>query len=257
MLNISARLRVQTDDNVLIAGIIITGNDPKKVLFRAIGPSVKSNNVPVPGRLANPTLELRDGNGAFVTENDNWKDSPQRSDIESSGLAPTDDNESAILRTLNPGAYTAIVRGKDRTTGIALVEAYDLDSSAASILANISTRGFVETNDNVLFGGFIAGNHPDNTRILVRAIGPSLQNILPNTLDDPFLELHDRNGATVATNDNWKDNQRADIEATGIPPSHDLESAMVRTVIPDAYTAIVRGKNNEMGVGLVEIYNIK
>lgn len=257
LLNISARLRVQTDDNVLIAGVIITGNAPKKVLFRAIGPSMKSNNVPVPGRLTDPTIELRDGNGTFVTSNDNWKDSPQRNDIQASGLAPTDDNESAILRTLNPGAYTAIVRGKDRTTGIALIEAYDLDSSAASILANISTRGFVETNDNILFGGFIAGNHPANTKILVRAIGPSLKNILPNALDDPFLELHDRNGATVATNDNWKDNQRAEIEATGIPPSHDSESAMVRMVIPDAYTAIVRGKNNTMGVGLVEIYNIK
>lgn len=241
----------------MIAGIIITGNDPKKVLFRAIGPSMKSNNVPVPGRLADPMLELRDGNGALVTSNDNWKDSPQRSEIEASSLAPMDDNESAILRTLNPGAYTAIVQGKDRTTGIALIEAYDLDSSTTTKLANISTRGFVETNDNVLFGGFIAGNQPNNTRILVRAIGPSLKNILPNALDDPFLELHDRNGATVATNDNWKDNQRADIEATGIPPSHDLESAMVRTVIPDAYTVIVRGKNNAIGVGLVEIYNIK
>ena len=241
----------------MIAGLIITGNDPKKVLFRAIGPSIKSNNVPVPGRLADPTLELRDGNGALVTSNDNWKDSPQRTEIENSGLAPTDDKESAILRTLDPGLYTAIVAGKDRTTGIAVIEAYDLDTSSSSILANISTRGFVETNDNVLFGGFIAGNQPANTRILVRAIGPSLKSTLPNALDDPFLELHDRNGATVATNDNWKDNQRADIEATGIPPSHDLESALVRTVIPDAYTVIVRGNNNGMGVGLVEIYNIK
>jgi PKD repeat protein len=257
LLNISARMRVQTDDNVLIAGIIITGNNAKKVLFRALGPSVQANNVPVPGRLPDPTLELHDGNGALVTSNDNWKDSPQRSAIQASGLAPQDDKESAILRTLDSGPYTAIVRGKDRTTGIALVEAYDLDKSVATKLANISTRGFVETNDNVLFGGFIAGNQPANTRVLVRAIGPSLKNVLPNALDNPFLELHDRNGATVATNDNWKDNQRADIEATGIPPSHDLESALVRTVIPDAYTVIVRGKNDTVGVGLVEIYNIK
>lgn len=241
----------------MIAGVIITGNDAKKVIFRALGPSVKSNNVPVPGRLGDPTLELRDGNGGLITSNDNWEDSSERSEIESSGLAPEDDKESAILRTLDPGPYTAIVRGKDRTTGIALVEAYDLDRSTATKLANISTRGFVETNDNVLFGGFIAGNQPENTRILVRALGPSLKNILPNALDDPFLELHDRNGATVATNDNWKDNQRADIEATGIPPSHDLESAMVRMVIPDAYTVILRGKNNTVGVGLVEIYNIE
>lgn len=242
---------------MLIAGVIITGNNPKKVLFRALGPSVKSNNVPVPGRLTDPTLSLHDGNGALLTSNDNWKDSPQRGEIETSGLAPEDDKESVILRTLDPGPYTAIVRGNNNATGIALIEAYDLDRSVTTVLANISTRGFVETNDNVLIGGFIAGNQPADTRILVRAIGPSLKNILPNALDDPFLELHDRNGATVATNDNWKDNQRADIEATGIPPSHDLESAMVRTVIPDAYTVIVRGKNNTVGVGLVEIYNIR
>jgi hypothetical protein len=250
-------MRVQTDDNVLIAGLIISGNNPKKVLFRAIGPSMKSNNVPVPGRMADPTLELRDGNGALILSNDNWKDSPQRSEIEMSGLAPQDDNEAAILRTLDPGLYTAVLQGKARTTGIALIEAYDLDSSPSTVLANISTRGFVETNDNVLFGGFIAGNQSGNTRILVRAIGPSLKNSLPNALDDPFLELHDRNGATVATNDNWKDNQQDDIEQTGIPPSHDLESAMVRTVIPDAYTVIVRSRDNTVGVGLVEIYNIK
>jgi PKD repeat protein len=257
LLNISARMRVQTDDNVLIAGVIITGNGAKKVLFRALGPSLKSNNVPIPGRLADPVLELRDRNGALVTSNDDWKDSPQRSEIEASGVAPEEDEESVILRTLDPNPYTAIVRGKDRTTGIGLIEAYDLDTSVASVLANISTRGFVETNDNVMIGGFIAGNHTGNTRILVRALGPSLKNVLPNALDDTFLELHDRNGATVATNDNWKENQRADIEATGIPPSHNLESAMVRTVIPDAYTVIVRGKNNSVGVGLVEIYNIK
>jgi hypothetical protein len=202
-------------------------------------------------------LELRDGNGGLVTSNDDWKDSPERADIEASMLKPQDDKEAAILRTLDPNHYTAIVRGKDRGTGIGLIEAYDLDTSADSVLANISTRGFVETNDNVLFGGFIAGNQTGNTRILVRALGPSLKNILPNALDDTVLELHDRNGATVATNDNWKENQRADIEATGLPPKHDLESAMVRTVIPDAYTVIVRGKNNTMGVGLVEIFNIK
>ena len=257
LLNISSRLRVQSGDNALFAGIIITGNDPKKVLFRALGPSVKSNNAPVPGRLTDPVLELHDDSGALITSNDNWKDSPQHTEIEASGLAPQDEKESAILLTLNKGSYTVIVRGKDQAMGIGLVEAYDLDQAADSILANISTRGFVETGDHVLIGGFIAGNHSANTKILVRAIGPSLKNTLPNALDDTFLELYDRNGALVANNDNWKDNQRAAIEATGIPPSHDLESAMVRTVIPDAYTVIVRGKNNAVGVGLVEVYNIR
>ena len=247
---------MQTDDNVLIGGFIITGSDAKKVLLLAKGPSVNSGGTPVPGRLADPTLELHDGNGALTT-NDNWKDSPQKTEIENSGLAPTDDKESAILQTLTPGNYTAIVRGKDNSTGIALVEAYDLNTAANSILANISTRGFVETGDNALIGGFIAGNQSGSTRILVRAIGPSLKSKLPNALDDPVLELHDRNGATIATNDNWKDNQRTEIEATGIPPTNDLESAIVRTLPPAAYTAIVRGKDNTTGIGLVEIYNIK
>ena len=204
-----------------------------------------------------PILELRDSNGALLISNDDWKDSPQRAEIEASGLAPSDDRESAILRTLSPGAYTAVLRGKNNSTGIALVEAYDHETGADSVLANISSRGFVETDDNVMIGGFILGNNPANTKVLLRAIGPSLKNKLPNALDDTFLELHDRNGATIATNDNWKDNQRAEIEATGIPPTHDLESAMVRTLAPDAYTAIVRGVNGTIGVGLVEIYNLR
>lgn len=257
MLNIATRMRVQTGDNVLIGGMIITGNAPKRVLFRAIGPSTSSGGVPVPGRLMDTVLELRDNNGALVTSNDDWKDSPERAEIEASGLAPNDDRESAILRTVAPGAYTAILRGKNNSTGIALVEAYDLNTAANSLLANISTRGFIETDDNVMIGGFIAGNGTLNTRVLVRAIAPSLKNQLPNALDDTLLELRDRNGAIIATNDNWKDNQRAEIEATGIPPTHDLESALIRTMAPDEYTAIVRGKNNAIGVGLVEIYNIR
>jgi hypothetical protein len=248
---------VQTGDNVLIAGMIITGSDPKKVVFRALGSSVKANGAVVGGNLEDPTLELRDGNGAVLTSNDNWKDSPQRAEIEANGLAPSDDRESAILRSLDPGRYTAIVRGKDNTTGIALVEAYDIQKNLSSVLANISTRGFVETDDNVMIGGFITGNNSASTRILIRAIAPSLKDKVPNAMDDPFLELHDRNGATIATNDNWKDNQRTEIEQTGIPPTNDLESAIVRTLPPDNYTAIVRGKNNTTGIALVEVYNIR
>jgi len=237
--------------------MIVTGNDPKKVLLRGIGPSVSSGGVPVPGRLEDPVLELHDGNGTLLTSNDNWKDSPQRSEIEGSGLAPSDDKESAILRTLNPGAYTAILRGKDDSSGIGLVEAYDLNTAADSIVANISSRGFVETGDNVMIGGFILGNQSGSAKVLVRAIAPSLKNQLAEAMEDPVLELHDRNGALIASNDNWKDNQQAEIEATGIPPTHDLESAMVRTVAPAAYTVIVRGTNNTIGVAVVEIYNLK
>ena len=248
---------MQTGDNVLIAGMIITGNDPKKVVFRALGPSVKANGTVIPDNLQDPTLELRDGNGVVLTSNDNWKDSPQRAEIEANGLAPSDDRESVILRSLDPGSYTAIVRGKNDSTGIGLVEAYDIQKNVSSLLANISTRGFVETGDNVMIGGFISGNNSASSRILIRAIGPSLKGKVPNAMDDPVLELHDHNGATLATNDNWKDDQRTEIEQTGIPPTNDLESAIVRTLAPDNYTAIVRGKNDTIGIALVEIYNIK
>jgi hypothetical protein len=207
--------------------------------------------------LADPFLELHDGDGNLVTTNDNWKDSPQMAEIENDGLAPTDDKESAILQTLTPGNYTAIVRGINNTTGVALVEVYDLAKGVNSILANISSRGYVDAGDNVMIGGFIAGNNSAATKVLVRAIGPSLNGKVPNALDDPILELHDSNGTTIETNDNWKDSpERTEIEASGIAPTNDLESAILRTVLPANYTAIVRGKNGP-GVGVVEVYNIK
>ena len=256
LLNISSRANVQTGDNILIGGFIVTGTDPKQVLLRAIGPSMTVGGNPVAGRMQDPVLELRNSSGALVTSNDNWKDSAERAQIEASGIAPSHDNESAILRNLAPGAYTAVLKGANNSTGLALVEVYDLGLLANSLLANISSRSFIETADNVLIGGFIAGNHPANTAILVRALGPSLKNQLPNAIDDPLLELRDANGAAITSNDNWKDSpERAQIEATGIPPSNDLESAIYRSLAPGQYTAIVRGKNN--GVGVVEIYNIR
>lgn len=251
LLNISSRLRVQTGDNVLIGGLIITGPDPKKVAFRAIGPSTK-----VPGLLDDPTLELHDGTGALVTSNDNWTDSPERSQIETAGLAPGDNRESVILRTLNPGAYTAVVRGKNNSTGIGVVEAYDLDTTNNSEMANLSTRGFVETGDNVLIGGFITGNRNGNINVLVRAMGPSLAGLVPTPLSDPILELHDGNGATLVTNDNWQESQKPEIEQTGIPPGDPHESAILASLPPGNYTAIVRGVNNTTGNGLLEVYNI-
>ena len=256
LLNISSRANVQTGDNILIGGFIVTGTEPKQVLLRAIGPSMNVGGVPVAGRMEDPVLELRNSSGALMTSNDNWKDSPERTQIEASGIPPSDDRESAIVRNLAPGSYTAVLRGSNNTTGLALVEVYDLALGVNSLLANISSRSFIETGDNVLIGGFIAGNHPASTVILIRALGPSLKSQLPNAIDDPLLELRDANGAAMASNDNWKDSpERAQIEATGIPPSHDLESAIFRTLPPANYTAIVRGKAN--GVGVVEIYNIR
>lgn len=258
LLNISTRARAQTGDNALIGGIIVTGNDPKRVIVRGIGPSLRVNDTPVPGRLENPTLELRNSNGVVLMFNDDWKDS-QRSAIQNSGLAPTDDRESAILRTLDPGAYTAILRGKDNSTGIAVVEAYDLEVAADSKLANISTRGRVETGDDVMIGGFIDGpNDRSSANFVIRAIGPSLSAFaVPQPLQDPILELHNQNGATIATNDDWAtDPNAAKVTAAGLAPKDTRESALYLTASPAGYTAIVRGKGSTTGVALVEVYHV-
>ncbi|HEX7517656.1 MAG TPA: hypothetical protein VF345_10270 [Chthoniobacterales bacterium] len=252
--NISTRLRVETGDNVLIGGFIVAGTEPKKVIVRAIGPSL--SNAGVPGALANPILELH-GPSGLITSNDNWMEAPNRQEIIDSTIAPTNDLESAILMTLpaNNSAYTTIVRGVNDGTGVGLVEAYDLDRSVDSKLANISTRGLVQTGDDVMIGGFIIVGQA-SPRVIVRAIGPSLS--VPGKLADPTLELHDVNGVLLAGDDNWRTGgQEAEIIATGIPPSDDLESAIVRTLNPGNYTAIVRGKNNATGVALVEVFALQ
>jgi hypothetical protein len=248
--NISTRAFVQTGDNVLIGGFIITGTQDKKVIVRAIGPSL-----PVADALADPFLELHDGSGQLIDSNDNWVDSPNEQAIIDSTIPPTNDLESAIVATLpaNSSAYTAIVRGVNNTTGVGLVEVYDLDQSVDSKLANISTRGLVETGDNVMIGGFIVLGQ-SSQKIIARAIGPSLP--VAGALADPTLELHNGNGDIIAFNDNWKDSQQAEIEATTIPPTNDLESAIVATLSPGNYTAIVRGVNDTTGVALVEVYGL-
>jgi len=188
--------------------------------------------------------------------NDNWKDT-QQAEIETTGLAPSMDSESAILATLNPGAYTAIVRGVGGGTGVALVEAYDLDAIAGTT-ANISTRGFVDTGDNVMIGGFIVGSGGNgDATVLVRAIGPSLTALgVTGALQDPTLDLHDGNGLTLMSNDNWRDTQEGDILATGLQPADDAESAILQTLAPGNYTAIVQGAGATTGVGLVEVYHL-
>jgi hypothetical protein len=249
--NISTRLRVETGDNALIGGFIITGTQPKKVIIRAIGPSLSSF---FPGVLANPILELH-GPGAFVTiTNDNWR-SDQQAEIIATGVPPSNDLESAIVATLaaNNSAYTAIVRGVNNGTGIGVVEAYDLDRTVDSKLGNISTRGLVQTGDNVMIGGMIVIGQ-SSLGVLVRAIGPSLP--VSGPLGDPTMELHDGNGGLIAANNNWRSDQEAEIIATGIPPSNDLESAIVRNLAPGNYTAIVRGVNGTTGIAVVEAYGL-
>jgi plastocyanin len=254
LLNISTREQVQSGDNVLIGGFIITGSVPKSVLLRALGPSL--SNVGVTGVLDDPVLELHGSDGSLVTSDDNWKDA-QEAAIEATGVAPNDDLESAILMTLAPDSYTAIVRGKGDTSGVGLIEAYDLSATADSQLANISTRGFVGSTDKVMIGGFILGNADGTANVLIRALGPSLAaQGVSGALSNPTLELHDQDGALVMSNDDWKSTQQAEIEATGLAPANDCESAMLVTIPATAHTAIVSGKGGETGVALVEVYRL-
>jgi len=259
LINISTRMLVGTDDNVMIGGFIVTGNAPKVVIVRAIGPSLAAAGIS--GALQDPTLELHDGaHPNIVILNDNWKDS-QEQIIRDTGIPPSDDRESAIVAGLDPGNYTAIVRGKANTTGVAVVEGYDLgtaslDASSTARLAQISTRGTVLTGNNVMIGGFIINGSA--TRVIVRAIGPSLSAFgVPNALQDTVLELRDGSGSLIATNDDWRSTQEQEIIATGVPPTDNRESAIVATLNPGAYTGIVRGKNDTTGVALVEAYGLQ
>jgi plastocyanin len=270
--NISTRSFVQTDDNVMIGGFIVEGTQPKRVIIRAIGPELAQFGVP--NVLANPTLELHDGGGALIATNDNWQTTiigdiitqDQVQEILNSGRAPTDPRESAIIANLPAGNYTAIVRGVSSTTGVALVEVYDLSPDADSILGNISTRSFVQTDDNVMIGGFIVqGSQPK--MVIVRAIGPELTQFgVPNVLANPTLELHNGTGALIASNDNWQTtiiggiithDQVQEILNSGLAPTDPRESAIIASLPAGNYTAIVRGLSSTTGVALVEVYDLQ
>ncbi len=238
LLNISTRMRVEAGDNVLIAGFIVTGAQPKRVLIRGLGPSL-----PVAGALADPVLELDGG----AVRNDDWR-STQEAEIIATTIPPSSNLEAAIVATLPPGGHTAILRGKNGGTGVGLVEVYDLEPNTPAQLANISTRGLCRRDDNVMIGGFIVGGtYP--AKVIVRAIGPSLP--VAGKLPDPTLELVDSQGNTLS-NDDWRATQEAEIIATTVPPTDDKEAAIVATLIPGNYTVIVRGKENTTGVALVE-----
>lgn len=253
-MNISTRLRVRAGENVMIGGFIITGTEPKRVLIRALGPTL--HQFGISDALPNPMVDLSGAAGPIISNN-NWKDT-QQSAIQDTGLAPPNDLEAAMVVTLDPGNYTAVVRDADGGTGVGLVEVYDLASAAQSKLANISTRGFVESGVNVMIGGFILGNDAAPARVLIRAIGPSLaQHGISDPLQDPVLDLRDANGMRIRYNDDWRDSQQAEIEDTGLAPQSNAESAIVTTLAPAAYTAIVGGKNGLTGVGLVEVYQLR
>jgi hypothetical protein len=221
------------------------------VVIRAIGPSLG-----LPGQLANPTLELRDSDGLLLDQNDDWQTSTNKQAIIDAGLAPTNDLESALMAIFpaNGAGYTALVRGANNTTGIGVVEIYDLDTSRETRLANISSRGLVQTGDNVLFAGLIIGGQ-GSQKVVVRAVGPSLS--IPGKLTDPALELRNANGAMVEANDDWTlSNNRQAIIDSGLAPTNDLESAIIRTLPPANYTAIVHGSGGTTGIAVVEAYAV-
>ena len=269
--NLSTRAFVQTGDHLMIGGLIVQGTEAKRVILRAIGPELSQFGIPNP--MVNPTLELHNATGALIASNDDWQHtiiggvitSDQVQDIQNSGHAPGDARESAIIATLPPGNYTAIVRGINNTMGVALVESYDLNPSPRSTLSNISTRSFVQTGDDVMIGGFIVqGAQPKN--VIIRAIGRELSQFgIPDFLANPTLELHDGAGAVIASNDNWQHtilggiithDQVQDIQNSGHAPTDPSESAIIANLPPGNYTAIVRGVNNTTGVGLVEVYDL-
>ncbi len=269
--NISTRASVQTGDNVMIGGFIVQGTGTKRVIIRAIGPELGQYGVPNP--LADPTLELHDGAGALIGSNDNWQTTiiggiithDQVQEIQDSGHAPGDARESAIIADLPPGNYTAIVRGVNNTTGVALVEVYDIGAGTSSILGNISTRSFVQTGDNVMIGGFIVQG-TETKGVIIRAIGPELSQYgVPNPLANPTLELHDGPGTLIASNDNWQTtiiggiithDQVEDIMNSGHAAADSSESAIIADLPAGNYTAIVRGVNSTTGVALVEVYDL-
>ena len=257
LLNLSTRARVEADDGgIAIAGFIVTGSVPKTLVLRALGPSLTVNGQPLPGRLTNPTLTLVDANGATLDVNDDWMAHPRKQELINFNLAPADPHEAAMVETLQPGAYTAMMRGVTGETGIGLIELYDPDTSESANAVNLSTRGRVQIGDNVMIAGMIIGGNTTQ-RVMIRAIGPSLTSHgVAGVLQDPTLELIDSSGATIASNDNWRSSQEAEITASGLAPTDDNESAIIRTLTPGNYTAIVRGAGSTSGVGLVEIYRL-
>lgn len=257
LLNISTRMRVETGNNVLIGGFIVTGTAPKDVVVRALGPWLSS--VGISDVLADPILELRGPDGSLIATNDNWQDDPsQAAQLTALGLALPHPNEAGLFATLQPNAYTAVLAGKNNGTGVGLVEVYDMGQTANAQMANISTRGLVQTGSNVMIGGFILGGSSD-AHVVVRGIGPSLADLgLSPVLANPTLELHDGNGALLTSNDNWLEDpaQAEQLTASGLAPTHWQEAGIRALLPPGPFTAILAGQNGGSGIGLIEIYNL-
>ena len=239
---------------MLIAGFILTGDSPRQVLLRAIGPPLEQANID--DALQDPVLELRAADGSGMAFNNSWRYSQEES-IAATCIPTSDDHEAAILATLAPGSYTAIVKGRRAMSGVALAEVYDLSESGSGQLANMSTRGFIDRGEGVMIAGFILAGGSGPSKVIVRGIGPSLASAgIGQPLVDPTLELHDGNGIAIAFNDNWRDTQQSEIQATGLPPTDDRESAIVASLPPGPYTAVLAGRAGGVGIGLVEVYKL-
>jgi hypothetical protein len=247
-------MRVEAGDNVLIAGFIVEGSGNKRILLRGIGPSLAPFGIANP--LLDPTLELNGGDGGLIAANDNWPGNPNAGEILASGLAPANSNESALLLSVPPGNYTAVLRGSRGSTGTGLVEVYDLDVDGPAKVANISTRGFVLPGENVMIAGLIISGN-DRSGLVLRGIGPSLSDFgVPDVLTDPLLELHDGNGVLIQENNDWRDTQETALRNTGLAPTNNLEAAIVIGVPPGNYTVLLRGADARTGNGLVEVYQV-
>ena len=249
---------METGNNVLIGGFIVTGSSSKRVAVRGLGPSLTGFGLS--DVLADPILELRGSDGSLLLLNDNWQDGAVESQLPALGLAPTNPKESGFVATLSPAGYTAILAGKNQGTGVGLVEVYDVETAAAAELANISTRGFVQTGNNVMIGGFILGGSSYNTKVVLRGIGPSLAQFgLAPVLADPTLELRDNNGTLLIANDDWQSDpiSAAQLLATGFALTDPKESGIYLSLPAGQFTAILAGKDGGIGIGLVEIYNLR
>jgi cell division septation protein DedD len=254
-INLSTRMVVQSGDGVGIGGFIVTGTAPKHVLVRALGPSLSRFGIPNP--LPDTIIELRGPAGFSTIINDNWRDS-QEGLIVAAGLAPTDDLESAIDATLAPGNYTAVLRGKNNSSGVGLIEVYDIGQPLPSKLANISTRAFVNTGSDIVIAGFTLGNSGGDGKIVIRGLGPSLGALgVSPVLSDPTLELRDPSGTLLFSNNDWQDNsaQAAEIAAAGLAPNNPKEAALAVTLPAGVYTALLAGLNNGTGIGIIEVYD--
>ena len=249
---------MQTGDNIGIGGFIITGSAPKRVLLRVLGPSLE--HFGLSGLLADPRLELRGSDTFVAVTNDNWREDPvQEAQIEATGLAPPNDNESAIDITLPPGAYTALASGKDNTSGLSVIEVYDLGQAVPAKLANISTRALVGTGDDIVIAGFTLGGGSGEDRIAVRGMGPSLSEAgVPHPLENPALELRNSQGGLIVANNDWQEDseQAAQLRAANLAPPEEAEAGLIRTLPPGAYTALLMGASGGTGVGLVEVYDL-